>query len=245
MENVMRTFRLFSQTPLPTSGNVSLDSNASHYLLKVLRANIGLQFILFDGSGYDSHVTLVEASKREAVVRIDQQQLGLTESPLFTQLAIGISKGDRMDTVMQKATELGVNRIIPLFTEHGDVKLKADRLDKKMQHWLGVIHSACEQCGRSMVPQLEQPMRLTEYLECADADIKFVLYPTSDQALSSINTPHNVALLVGPEGGLSDTEINQAIAANFTPLQLGPRVLRTETAPLAALTMVQYLWGDM
>lgn len=241
----MRTFRLFSHTPLPSSGNVCLDVQASHYLLKVLRASVGLEFVMFDGSGLDSLVTLVEATKKAAIVHIDSQQTGLAESPLFTHLAIGISKGDRMDTVMQKATELGVNRITPLFTEHGDVKLKADRLDKKIQHWQGVIHSACEQCGRSRIPLLDKPLRLQDYLQNAECDLKFVLYPNSNQTLAELSTPTSVALLIGPEGGLSEAEIKLAQANNFNALQVGPRVLRTETAPLAALSMVQYLWGDM
>ncbi len=241
----MRTFRLFSQQSLPASGTVCLDTNASHYLLKVLRASVGLELVMFDGSGLESRVTLVEATKKAAIVRIDSQTEGLPESPLYTHLAIGISKGDRMDTVMQKATELGVNRITPLFTEHGDVKLKADRLDKKIQHWSGVIQSACEQCGRSHIPQLDEPQQLQEFLRNASGDLKFVLYPNSAQALSDLAQPTSVTLLIGPEGGLSDSEIKLALTSDFNPLQVGPRVLRTETAPLAALTMVQYLWGDM
>lgn len=241
----MRTFRLFSSSTLPHSGTYALDADASHYLLKVLRASIGLEFVLFDGTGNEFDVVLVDATKKSAFVSILNVSPGLPESPLYSHLAIGISKGDRMDIVMQKATELGVSRITPLFTEHGDVKLKAERLDKKHLHWFGVIKSACEQCGRSLLPQLDEPQRLSDFLANSASEQKFVLYPTSTQKLVEISAPKSVALLIGPEGGLSESEINLALESGFDALQLGPRVLRTETAPLAALTLVQHLWGDL
>jgi 16S rRNA (uracil1498-N3)-methyltransferase len=241
----MRISRLFSSITLPSSGRVSLDDAASHYLLKVLRSAVGYQFIMFDGSGSEFDVELVEASKKTATVEIIAVRNGLAESPLKSHLAIGISKGDRMDFVLQKATELGVCAVTPLFTEHGDVKLSGERLDKKMQHWMGVIRSACEQCGRSIVPTLNTPVRLEQLLDSEHSDLKFVLYPTSQQALQQTQAPNSACLLIGPEGGLSQREIELSLQAGFVSLQIGPRVLRTETAPIAALSLLQYLWGDI
>lgn len=241
----MRTFRLFSQSALPQAGEFDLNSDASHYLLKVLRASLGLEFIMFDGNGDECLVKLIDATKKVATVDIISRHAGLADSPLYTHLGIGISKGDRMDMVMQKATELGVNRITPLFTDHGDVKLKGERLDKKHQHWFGVITSACEQCGRSSVPQLDMATSISEFISSNDCSARFILYPTSSRPLDTSENPKRVALLIGPEGGLSEEEISDSLTQGFTPLQLGPRVLRTETAPLAALSLVQHRWGDM
>jgi len=240
----MRISRLFSSVALPHSGSFTLDEAASHYLLKVLRSHVGYRFVLFDGSGEEFDVELVAATKKAATVEIINVRPGLPESPLSSHLAIGISKGDRMDFVLQKATELGVSEITPLFTEHSDVKLSGDRLEKKLHHWQGVLKSACEQCGRSVVPLLNQPTQLLPLLDTVASEAKFVLYPTSDNKLQSTLAPASACLLIGPEGGLSQVEIDQSLAAGFQPLQLGPRVLRTETAPLAALALLQYLWGD-
>ena len=241
----MRISRLFSPQTLPNDGAFDLDEAASHYLLKVLRSTVGYRFVMFDGSGCEFDVELSAATKKTATVNILKVRPGLPESPLNTHLAIGISKGDRMDFVLQKATELGVTQITPLFTERSDVKLTGDRLAKKMQHWLGVIRSACEQCGRCVLPVLHSPAVLSQLLLDETSQYKFVLYPTSQTPLKSALTVSSVCLLIGPEGGLSDNEIEQAMRASFTPLQLGPRVLRTETAPLAALSLVQHLWGDL
>ncbi|HSG61027.1 MAG TPA: 16S rRNA (uracil(1498)-N(3))-methyltransferase [Pseudomonadales bacterium] len=241
----MRISRLYSSVNLPRAGRINLDDDASHYLLKVLRSPVGYQFVMFDGSGVEYDVELVEATKKSATVDILSVRDGLSESPLASHLAIGISKGDRMDFVLQKATELGVTEITPLFTEHGDVKLSGDRLEKKMQHWLGVIRSACEQCGRSVLPRLHAPLRFEQLLSNETSEIKLVLYPTSHEPLREIQTPKSACLLIGPEGGLSQREIDQSLHAGFTSLQIGPRVLRTETAPIAALSLLQYLWGDI
>lgn len=240
----MRISRLYSSLALPRAGTFTLDEGASHYLLKVLRSPLGYRFVMFDGSGFEFDVELTEATKKSATVTVHSVRDGLAESPLQSHLAIGISKGDRMDFVLQKATELGVSKITPLFTEHGDVKLNGDRLEKKLQHWHGVIRSACEQCGRSVLPELCAPQRLDQLLACENSQVKFVLYPTSDQSLQRSDTPSSACLLIGPEGGLSQAEIDSALGAGFVSLQLGPRVLRTETAPLAALSLLQYLWGD-
>lgn len=167
------------------------------------------------------------------------------QSPLAIELAIGLSRGERWDTVLQKATELGVTRIIPLTTERTEVKLKAERLEKKWQHWRQITLSACEQCQRNRPPELMPLTLLQDYLPEAKGEYKYVLHHRGSQGLSAQSCPASVALLIGPEGGLSQEEIERAQGYGFSALTLGPRVLRTETAPLTAISILQYLWGDL
>jgi 16S rRNA (uracil1498-N3)-methyltransferase len=151
-----------------------------------------------------------------------------------------------MDWIMQKATELGVSEITPLFTERCEVKLSGDRLDKKVGHWQQVAISACEQSQRNRVPQINKPLKLDQWQTHCDSSLKLVLHHRTESRLADMPQPSGqIALLVGPEGGLSEREIEQAIAQDFQALALGPRVLRTETAPLAAISILQSLWGDM
>jgi 16S rRNA (uracil1498-N3)-methyltransferase len=149
-----------------------------------------------------------------------------------------------MDWVLQKATELGVTKITPLITERTEVKLGGERADKKMEHWQHILISACEQCQRNLLPELSAPKLFSEWVNECDAELKFVLHHRDNQGLPQDKHAKSVALLIGPEGGLNDVEIAQAVAQQFSPLTLGPRVLRTETAPVAAISLVQYLWGD-
>ncbi len=149
-----------------------------------------------------------------------------------------------MDWVLQKATELGVTKITPLITERTEVKLGGERADKKIEHWQQILISACEQCQRNILPELSEPKNYSEWIVQCDAELKFVLHHRDNQGFPQNRTTQSVALLIGPEGGLDDDEIALAITQNFSPLTLGPRVLRTETAPVAAISLVQYLWGD-
>ena len=167
------------------------------------------------------------------------------ESGLTIELGQVMSRGERMDYAVQKATELGVTRIVPLFSERCEVKLSSERQDKRQQHWQQVAISACEQSGRSRVPEIAQPQPLSQWLTQCHSALKLVLHPDAAMPLAQRQAPASVALLIGPEGGLGDQEIAQARAAGFDSLQLGPRVLRTETAPVAALAVLQYLWGDL
>jgi 16S rRNA (uracil1498-N3)-methyltransferase len=179
-------------------------------------------------------------------VRITEFDKADRESNLSIHLAIGISRGERMDLIVQKATELGVSEITPLFTERCEVKLSGERLDKKVNHWQQVAISACEQCQRNSLPSINAPVKIEQWQVNCDASLKLVLHHRTDQSLSDMPPPSGqVALLIGPEGGLSEREIEQAISLGFSPLALGPRVLRTETAPLAAISILQSLWGDM
>lgn len=154
-----------------------------------------------------------------------------------------MSRGERMDWAIQKATELGVAQITPLFTERCEVRLNDERAQKRLEHWQQIAISACEQCGRSKVPVIHAPQLLKDWQASVQADLKLVLHPVA-QSLTQHATPHTLAFLIGPEGGLTEGEVAQAAEYGFQPARLGPRVLRTETAPVVALSVAQQLWGD-
>ena len=242
----MRIPRIYTVQSLEIGGSIVLDDGAARHLTSALRMTAGQQIILFNGLGgeYSAELTLAKKGKASAVVTgfsaIDR------ESPLQLHLAIGISRGERMDWIVQKATELGVNQITPLFSERCEVKLSGERLEKRLSHWQQVAISACEQSQRNRVPNINPAVSLQEWLSLCDAKLKLVLHHRTDQRLGTMaNGEDSIGLLVGPEGGLSQTEIDRALDNNFQALALGPRVLRTETAPLAAISILQSLWGDM
>ena len=241
----MRIPRIYTDQALPLNTCIALHADASNHLLKVLRMKAGRELILFNGDGKEYPAKIDSCDKKTAYVRVHSIENTQRESPLHTELAIGISRGDRMDWVLQKATELGASRIVPLITERCEVKLNAERQQKKHLQWQKLIQSSCEQCQRNTLPMLSLPMPLSQYLEQADSEKRFVLHHRHAATLEKSPSPASVSLLIGPEGGLSDSEINQAEAAHFTALSLGPRVLRTETAPLVALSLLQYCWGDL
>ena len=238
----MRLSRFFIDAPLST-GEHELPEAQAHYISRVLRMAEGDAVQLFDGSGHEFRGSLVEVGKKRVVVQIDEQLAGQVESPLQIHLGQGLSRGERMDWAIQKATELGVTQITPIFSERCEVRLKDERADKRLAHWRQVAISACEQCGRSRVPVIHPPMLLTDWINSTQADLKLVLHPVS-APLASHAKPSRLAFLIGPEGGLTDPEVDQAQAAGYQPARLGPRVLRTETAPVVALAVAQQLWGD-
>lgn len=209
----------------------------------MLRHAAGDAVQLFDGSGQEFLGELVEVGKKNVRVELRESFAGLAESPLRLHLGQGLSRGERMDWAIQKATELGAARITPIVSERCEVRLKDERADKRTAHWRQVAISACEQCGRSVLPQIDAPVSLAEWLQATEADLKLVLHPVAEP-LASHARPGSLAFLIGPEGGLSDAEVEQARAAGFHAARLGPRVLRTETAPVVALSMAQQLWGD-
>lgn|SRR5690625_2893748 len=241
----MRITRIFTAQPLQTDAVVELGRDAARHLVTVLRLQVGHPLTLFNGEGGEFAAEIVAAGSKSVTVQVLAHDAVERESPLLTRLGIGLSRGDRFDWVLQKATELGVTEIVPLHTERTEVKLKGDREDKKLRHWEQVIVSACEQSGRTRVPQLHSPQLLDEWLPVS-ADIKLLLHHRSDTTLSSLRQrqPASAALLIGPEGGLSEQEIARGTAAGFQSLTLGPRVFRTETAPVVALGLLQGLWGD-
>lgn len=241
----MRITRIYVDQPLGVDEDIHLDKDAARHLVAVLRLHAGDPVALFNGRGGAYRGLIEEASTKGLRVRTTEFDSTDRESPLQSMLGIGISKGDRFDWVLQKATELGVSEISPLYTERTEVKLKGERIEKKLRHWRQVVISACEQCGRNRLPALHEPQPLQSFLT-VQVPIKLLLHHRAGLALKELpqSKPDAVALLIGPEGGLSPVEIEQGIAAGFQSLTLGPRIMRTETAPLAALSLLQGLWGD-
>lgn len=241
----MRIPRIFTEQTLVTGELIQLEESASHHLSKVLRMQTGRELILFNGTGGEFAATINDISKKYVTVLIAEHTADNRESPLQLELAIGISRGERFEWVLQKATELGITKITPLITERTEVKTSGDRQEKMQDRWQQIIISACEQCQRNLLPELAAPVQLNDWLATVNSDFRFVLHHRDSKTLPAEQQPQSVALLIGPEGGLSENEIAQAQAKNFNALTLGPRVLRTETAPIAAISLVQYLWGDL
>jgi 16S rRNA (uracil1498-N3)-methyltransferase len=241
----LRIPRIYTDTPLQAGAEAQLDDNAARHVGRVLRMQPGQALSLFNGDGQDYRALIASAGKKNVTVRVEQPTANSSESALEIVLGQTLSKGDRMDYAVQKATEMGVSRIVPLSTEHCDVRLKSDREDKRLSHWRSVAISAAEQCGRARVPDILPVMNITEWLEYSRrCDLRLVLHHRTEQSLDSLAKPNSVALMIGPEGGLSADEIAQAEKSGFLPIALGPRVLRTETAPVAAMALCQWLWGD-
>ena len=240
----MRVSRFYLDRPL-AAGEIVLDGDVAHYIGRVLRLTPGAPVQIFNGSGQEWPGDVSAVSKRDVTISLQQPVTGTPESPLHTHLGQALSRGERMDWAIQKAVELGVSEITPLFTERCEVKLQGERADKRQAHWQQIAVSACEQCGRSVVPVIHPPMALQDWLSGLQAEVKLVLHHRTEQDLQSLPAPESAALLIGPEGGLSAGEIAQAEQAGFHAARFGPRVLRTETAPVVALTMLQHLWGDI
>ena len=242
----MRIPRIFTDSPLAVGSQCQLDDNAANHVGRVLRMKAGQALLLFNGDGQDYRATITEAGKKHVQVDVTEASENETESPLRVILAQTLSKGDRMDYAVQKAVEMGVSEIVPLTTERCDVKLKGDREDKRLRHWQQVAISAAEQCGRARVPEIQPVMTVQQWLEHAQAcDLRLVLHHRTEQSLNTLEKPSRIALMIGPEGGLTAEEIALAESRGFLPVALGPRVLRTETAPVAAIALCQWLWGDI
>lgn len=241
----MRLHRTYTPHALEVGRGISLGDRASHRLGRVLRVRPGDTVVLFNGDGRDYPATVEKVTKQAVSVRVDNPIAVDNESPLRILLAQGIARGERMDFALQKAVELGVAAIQPLFCQRTEVKLSRDRLAKRLEHWRGVMISASEQSGRAILPRLGEPAGLPDWLGEPPPGSRLVLRPEAKAALPGLPRANRVCLLIGPEGGLHEREIDIALAAGFTPVRLGPRVLRTETAGPAALAALQTLWGDM
>jgi 16S rRNA (uracil1498-N3)-methyltransferase len=239
----MRISRLHTPLPLSANSELTLSGDQAHYLGKVLRLSPGAELLLFNGDGQEYHAVITALTKHTVVLTLGNALAPGTESRLHSVLALGISRGERMDYAIQKSTELGVSVVVPLFTEHCEVKLQGERVDKRQAHWQQIAISACEQSGRVKVPQIAAPQLFSTWLPTAATELKLVLDHTEHGQLPTQRPTHGVSLLIGPEGGLSAAEVAQAKAAGFLGIALGNRVLRTETAPVAALSVLQYLWG--
>ena len=245
----MRNPRLFTDQPLTPGDQVVLKGNVAQHLGRVLRSRSGDHIALFNGDGQEFAAQVLTVSKGEVSVKVGAAASPQTESPVYTTLGLCLSKGDRFDWAIQKATELGVGAIAPLQSERVDFSIPPDRMEKRIAHWQQIAISACEQCGRVKVPSITPPQSLAVWVENVSAEQKWVLHcadntDASDSAMTP-GTPRDAALLIGPEGGLTDQEFAATSAEGFQLLQLGPRVLRTETAPAAALSVLGVFWGEM
>ncbi len=224
-----------------------LEGDRARYVGRVLRLRIGDDITVFNGTGPEWRATIAAMTKDTATLRIGEETPGTCESPLKVHLVQGVSRGERMDYVVQKATELGVKRITPVLTEYGVVKLDESRGTKRREHWAQVAAGACEQSGRTRVPLIDAPLRLNDWFgnKSADADVDLILAPGAGLPLARVAAPETkVCILIGPEGGFSRSEYDDAQVAGFRAVSLGPRILRTETAAAAALAVMQSLWGD-
>jgi 16S rRNA (uracil1498-N3)-methyltransferase len=239
--------RIFQATDLICGSVIQLDARANHHLVTVLRAKPNDALTIFNGRGGEYKSVITQINKKQVSVQINDYVAREVESPLELYLAQGISRGEKMDYTIQKAVELGVKKIIPLLTERCTVKLDEERRTKRFQHWQSIIIGACEQSGRNSVPELFFPMTLEKGLNSMEADWRFVLSPTSSSQIKEkpVQKHQRVILLIGPEGGLSDQEVNFAGKQGFLSLNLGPRILRTETAAIAAIAVLQSSFGDM
>ncbi|HEY9545051.1 MAG TPA: 16S rRNA (uracil(1498)-N(3))-methyltransferase [Solimonas sp.] len=231
---------------LAAGATLRLPDSAFRHLVQVLRLRTGERFFVFDGRGGEYAAELLDVGKREASAALGARLDVDRESPLDLTLAQCVSKGDRMDYTLQKAVELGVTRIVPLLSSRSVVRLDAERMDKKLEHWRGVIVSACEQSGRTLIPSLNEPAALLTWLDQSPTDgMRLTLDPLAACGLRGLARPERpLTLLVGPEGGLSEHELQHARDAGFTGVRMGPRILRTETAGVAALAALQAIWGD-
>lgn len=250
----MRLPRIFVEGPLAAGREMPLPAAASQHLLAVLRLRVGAPLVVFDGRGGEHPARLLEAGRGGARIAVGEHRAVERESPLAVTLLQGLARGERMDVVVQKATELGVARIVPVAAARSVVQLAEARAAKRVAHWQAVAVAACEQCGRNRVPEVAAPLPLVEACRlaadeaAADAAAArlWVLDAEGGAAPTADPPPRGgrVALLIGPEGGLTDEELEVAALIGFTRLRLGPRVLRTETAGPAALAALQALAGD-
>ncbi|KXI26996.1 16S rRNA (uracil(1498)-N(3))-methyltransferase [Paraglaciecola hydrolytica] len=242
----MRISRIYHPELLIVDQHVSLTDDAVNHLANVLRAKVGQAIVLFNGDGAEYCGHLVDVTKRKVVAMVDSKLSFSLESPLNIHLAQGVSRGDRMEWVIQKAVELGVTEITPLITERCGVKLSEERWLKKHEQWQKLVISACEQCGRNILPKLNQATDFADWINQSTSQLRLTLHPRADKAFRHIALPPSGArLLIGPEGGFSEHEIYQTEEHGFHTIQLGPRVLRTETAAVAAITALQAIHGDL
>ncbi|MDP8163055.1 16S rRNA (uracil(1498)-N(3))-methyltransferase [Pasteurella skyensis] len=243
----MRKPRIYHPESLAGKKACSLSGDAANHVGRVLRMNVGQELILFDGSNHTFDAVITETTKKRVEVEILSQAFDDRESNLPLHLGQVISRGDRMEFTIQKSVELGVNVITPLWSERCGVKLDSDRQGKKLQQWQKIAIAACEQCGRNTIPEIRPIMKLTDWCQEQDEMLKLNLHPRAKQGIKQLtNVPQaGVRLLIGAEGGLSADEIAMTEQQGFTEVLLGKRVLRTETASLAAITALQLCFGDL
>ena len=238
----MKTIRLYQNTPFTEGKTAELDSDNSHHLNKVLRFPVGKNITVFNGDGFD-YTALVQDSKKTTSLKVISKARNNTESKLDLTLAQGIAKGEKMDFLIQKAVELGVTRIIPMKLERCVVRLSDEKVQKKIDHWQKIANHASEQSGRSVIVSLSNPLSLEELLEETNHN-GFVLHHRAQIGLSQLKETSKATILIGPEGGLTEKEVSDSEVAGYQSILIGKRVLRTETASLAAIANMQLLWGS-
>lgn len=244
----MRLTRVFVDLPLAPGARVVLPESAGAHLVRVLRLREGEACVLFNGNGNDYDARLLSAGKRGVEAEVHAMRIVDNESPLRMMLLQGIARGEKMDLILQKATELGVAAIAPVFADRTEVRLDGDRLEKRVAHWRSVIASACEQSGRARIPELLPPRGLSEAVAALDEEaLKLTLDPLGEHRFDTLSPvgASGIAIGIGSEGGWSEKDRAILRSAGFTGLRLGPRVLRTETAGLAAIAALQAKFGDL
>jgi len=243
----MRLNRIYTPGPLASGNDIALASAAANHVARVLRMRVGDAISIFDGNGGEYRSEIARVTGNEVVVSVGEHVHGTSESPLRITITQGIPRSERMDWALQKATELGVAVIAPVIAARSVVRLDESQGAKKLEHWRSIVIGACEQCGRNRIPQVLQPTSLRNHLATHPKEgLRLVLSPTAPGSLAGLTSmPTKVELLIGPEGGLDDDELIQAQNAGFVPVRLGPRVLRTETAAVTALSVLQAMWGDL
>ena len=247
MKHTNRLVRHFVDLPLQGAW-VALDARSANYLTATLRLGTGARVILFDGAGTERWATITGSSRGKVAVELGEAIPVQPPSPLSIHLIQALPKSDAMDMAVQKATELGVARILPVTTEFGVVKLPAERRQRRLIHWQHIASSACEQCGRHFPPQIQPLLSLQECLGgLTTTGARLLLDPGANQPLAALPAHEldEVTLLIGPEGGLSDNDIQFALNHGFETYSLGPRILRTETAAMAACAVLQCQGGDL
>jgi 16S rRNA (uracil1498-N3)-methyltransferase len=241
----MRIPRIYYTHDLHTNALVQLSAETSHYILQVLRLKLNAPLRLFNGKKGEYNSTLIAIEKKQALIAVGEFLPNDLESPLHLHLGQGISRSEKMDFTIQKAVELGVAKVTPLLTAYCAVKLSEERQHKRFTHWKKIMISACEQCGRNQLPELMPITTVTDWLSRCQETVRWICAPGGKSPFCNIQPSDQVALLIGPEGGLSEDEIQCALRYRFQTIRLGPRILRTETAALAAITLLQSHWGDM
>jgi 16S rRNA (uracil1498-N3)-methyltransferase len=242
----VRLTRVHVEEPLAAGGTCVVSGTAVNHISRVLRLREGDELTLFDGRGGEYGARIAGFGKDAVRVAVQAHRPVERESALDLTLVQSVSRGERMDWVMQKATELGVRRVIPVLTERTVIRLDDRQKERKVQHWRAIVIAACEQCGRNRVPEVAAPLGFYETLRTLDAEAtRVLLSPTGTLRARDLERPSKLTLLIGPEGGLSENEEDAGLKAGFRQVQLGPRILRTETAALAALAALQHDFGDL
>lgn len=242
----MRSTRVYIAGLDTKSSNITIKDQTARHLIKVLRLKPGSEIMLFDGDNHEYQGTISAVTQREVEVEIFSSSPTTRESPLNISLFQGMARGERMDWVLQKATELGVSQVTPVFTSRSTIKLDDKRIDKRMDHWRSIVINACEQCGRNRLPRINLPVGLPEALQQLPSGMNaFQLDPDAKTRFTDLESPRTIGLFIGPEGGFAEDEKQLMSRSGVTSIRFGPRILRTETAGIAAISAIGALWGDL